>query len=46
MVEPTKRKPRRLRSLLMASDSGVAAGTCRIARQRLRFGLPPVNCQM
>ena len=30
MVLPTKRKPRRRRSLLIASDSGVLAGTSRI----------------
>ena len=40
------RKPRRLRSLLIASDSGVLGGTSRRARHRFTFGWPPTNCQM
>ena len=39
MVEPTKLKPRRFRSLLMASDSGVRAGTLRTFHG-FTFGLP------
>src|SRR5436305_11870375 len=46
MVEPTKLKPRFFKSLLMASDSGVLAGTPCPAFQEFIFGLPPVNCQM
>ena len=45
MVEPTKVKPRFLRSLLSASDSAVRAGTSLIARGRLIFGAPPTNPQ-
>src|SRR5712692_3723410 len=41
MVEPTKRKPRRFRSLPSASDTGVRAGTCFMLRRRLCSGCPP-----
>jgi hypothetical protein len=46
MVLPTNLKPRLLRSLLIASDSLVLAGTCFIAFQEFCMGLPPVNRQM
>ena len=39
-------KPRFFRSRLIASDSGVVAGTSFIDRGRLTFGAPPTNCQM
>src|SRR6185436_14043253 len=45
MVDPTKLKPRCLRSLLNLSDSGVLAGICRIDAQRFARGLPSTNCQ-
>src|SRR5262245_38785077 len=38
MVEPTKRKPRFFRSLLIASDAGVEAGTCDRDFHRVTFG--------
>jgi len=38
MVEPTKAKPRRFRSLLIASDSAVRAGTSASVRQAFTFG--------
>src|ERR1700723_1384159 len=44
-VEPTKLNPRRLRSLLNASDSIEVAGISRIAFQRLIFGRPSTNLQ-
>src|SRR5258706_13284153 len=40
MVEPTKRKPRSFRSLLIASDSGVRAGTCFMPRRKFCCGRP------
>src|SRR5947199_939708 len=45
MVEPTNLNPRRESSLLIASDSGVRAGTCVIFFQAFTFGLPSTNCQ-
>lgn len=39
MVLPTKRKPRRFRSRLMASDTGVLAGISFMLRQAFRIGL-------
>ena len=46
MVEPTKLKPRFLRSLLMVSESGVRAGIWRSAFQRFTIGLPSTKPQM
>ena len=46
MVDPTNLKPRRKRSLLIASDSVVLAGTCFISRQEFTFGFPPTKFQM
>src|SRR3954449_7466124 len=46
MVLPTKLKPRFFKSLLMASDSGVKAGSICPACQELIFGFPPTNFQM
>src|ERR1700676_420572 len=46
MVEPTKRKPRFCRSLLMASDSFVFAGTRLCVFQAFCFGVPPTNAQI
>jgi hypothetical protein len=43
MVEPTNLKPRFLRSLLSASDSGLVAGTCFMSVQRLTIGRPPTK---
>ena len=40
MVDPTKLNPRFLRSLLIASDSGVLAGTCFIDFGRFTRGFP------
>ena len=39
MVVPTKRKPRRFRSLLKASDSGLRVGSCAQSVHRFCFGV-------
>src|SRR6516225_1076499 len=46
MVPPTNVKPRRFKSLLMASDSGVFAGTSLIDLQAFCLGSLPTNPQM
>ena len=43
MVGPTKRKPRCLSALLIASDTGVVAGMSSSRRQALTTGAPPLN---
>src|SRR6266511_146604 len=46
MVQPTNLKPRCFKSLLMASDSGVVAGTSLIEAHAFCFCLLPTNPQM
>jgi hypothetical protein len=46
MVEPTKLKPRRLRSLETASDSALLALKSAALRTRFCTGLPATNAQM
>jgi hypothetical protein len=41
-----KENPRFFKSLLMASEAGVLAGTCFDEHQAFTIGDPPVNCQM
>ena len=46
MVLPTNLNPRRLKSLLMASDAGVLGGTFPIDFQAFCFGSLPTNPQV
>ena len=45
MVDPTKVKPRRLRSLPSRSERSVLAGTAAMVRGRLTFGDPSTHAQ-
>ena len=45
MVGPTNRNPQRFSALLIASETGVAAGTSSRRRHALTTGAPPASSQ-